>query len=104
MLKDLTMLSVNQISAQIKLIEMGKALNSIDYPLNIKVKTANTTMKTRSISNKELVEFGTSLKAKKSFVGSASRLWNQAPEVIKIATTIGKAKEAIKNYCKTLPF
>ena len=40
-----------------------------------------------------------------SFSIDTAKLWNNSPEVIKNATTIGMAKNAIKNYCKSLePF
>ena len=39
MLKSLQMMSVNQIAAQIKLIEMWKALNDSQYPLRVEQKS-----------------------------------------------------------------
>ena len=37
---------------------------------------------------------GKTSKAKRSFVGDATRIWNRAPEGIKLAKTIGSAKTA----------
>ena len=49
------------------------------------------------------IEFGVSSKAKASFLGDAIRLWNKAPEKLKVAKTINGAKKDIKKFCMTLP-
>ena len=36
-------------------------------------------------------------------IGDASRLWNRAPEVIKISKTLCSAKNEIKKFVVTLP-
>ena len=38
-----------------------------------------------------------------AFIGDETRLWNSAPNGIRKAKTISKAKKEIKTYCKSLP-
>ena len=41
--------------------------------------------------------------SKQSFSVDAARLWNQAPDTVKMALTLGIAKSAIGLYVKSLP-
>jgi hypothetical protein len=78
------MLSVNQTVAQIKLQEIWRPNYIIEYPVKMKItrrqKNGITTRQSREKwSNKtrrKQIE-------KKSFVGDATRLWNQASEIVK---------------------
>jgi hypothetical protein len=98
------MLSVNQIAAQIKLIEMWKASNDPKYPMKMKIRDLQETgMQTRSITRRDLAEFGRSILAKKSFTCDAARVWNKAPAKIRAAKTLTTAKKAIRVYSNSLP-
>ena len=104
LLESLQMLSVNQISAQIKLTEMWKALNDSQYPLRVQQKSeTEDVIGTRSMTRGDLIETGSTTNSKKSFLGSSTRLWNIAPETIKKVLKFTQAKKLIKAYCKTLP-
>ena len=98
------MMSVNQTAAQVKLTEMWKAVHDVSYPIKVQMKANQEKgMATRSCTRGEVVEVGSSTKTIKSFIGSASRLWNLAPEKIRNASTIWKAKAEIKKFCFSLP-
>ena len=104
MLTDLKMMSVNQTAAQIKLTEMWKVVNDTSYPLKFQMKSEEKRgMGTRSCTRGDVVEFGSSTHTINSFCGSASRLWNKAPENIKKAATLKTAKKEINKYCTSLP-
>jgi hypothetical protein len=52
-------MSVNQIAAQIKLTDMWKALNDLQYPLSVGKKSETEDgVGTRSMTRGELIEFG----------------------------------------------
>ena len=98
------MLSVNQIAAPIKLTEMCKVSNDPKYPIKMKMRDLQETgMQTRSITRRDLAEFGRSILAKKSFTCDASRVWNKAPEKVRAAKTLTTAKKAIRVYSNSLP-
>ena len=100
MLKNQKMLSVNQLQAQIKLTEMWKASNLINYPLQIGKKTSGTEARnTRSVTMENLNE----PKTLNTFIGDSTRLWNKAPCAVRTAKSIGIAKKEIKSSCKQLP-
>jgi hypothetical protein len=55
------MMTVNQIAAQIKLIEMWKALNDSQYPLRVEQKSETEDgIGTRSMTRGDLIEIGSS--------------------------------------------
>ena len=104
MLDNQKMLSVNQLAAQIKLVEMWKAKNTENYPVNIEFRATNENQtETRGATSGKAVETGRTSKARTTFVGDATRLWNKAPKTITHAETMGKAKNEIRKYCRTLP-
>ncbi len=104
LLTKVKMMSVNQTAAQIKLTEMWKAVHDNGYPIKVQLKSSQEKgMSTRSCTRGEVVEVGSSTKTIKSFIGSATRLWNLAPEAIKNAATIWRAKAEIKKFCLSLP-
>ena len=81
------MLSVNQTNAQIKLTEVWKALNGKSSSLNnLKMKTLTSNRITRSITNGELMEEGSSNNIS-----------------IKSCVSLSLAKKAIKEFVKCLP-
>ena len=94
------LLSVNQTAAQIKLTEMWKCKNVETYPL--KPPTAQPILNgitTRSATSEKFLINNTP----NSFIGDATRLWNQAPESITKATNIKAVKFSVKQYCASLP-
>ena len=100
----LGLLSVNQLNAQIKLMEVWKALNVEDYPLVIKQQeTSQTGAVTRAAENRRPIEIGKSSQSKNTCVSDAVRVWNLAPEEVKGTKSLFLAKKAIKDYVKSLP-
>ena len=104
LLEKQNMLSINQLAAQVKLTEMWKAVNTENYPIQMAAQVIpEVGMATRADHQGRLLEPGHSKKTMQSFVGDASRVWNKAPSKIKEANSIGMAKKAIKDFCKTIP-
>ena len=98
------MLSVNQINAQVKLLEMWKAHNVEAYPLIIEKKEYNPNLAvTRAASAGALLEKGFSQISSKTFKNDAIRVWNKCPNSIKECTSIYSAKKSIKEFVSTLP-
>ena len=104
LLNQVGLLSINQTHAQIKLLEMWKAINITGYPIR-----ANNTVRgegiavTRSSGTNQLQESGISVTSQKTCINHAKYIWNQAPISIKNCTCLYAAKAAIKQYAKTLP-
>ena len=72
MLNNQNMLSVNQISATIKLCEMWKAKNVEEYPIKFKYQSTEPgARETRGNSLGKMIETGRSLKSMTSYVGDA---------------------------------
>ena len=97
-------LSVNQLNAQVKLLEMWKALNVIDYPLKIaqqSVPEAGTS--TRASHKGKPINIGKSTTTRNSSVSDSIRIWNLAPSSITESKTAYQAKNAIKTFVRSLP-
>ena len=98
------MMSVNQINAQIKLLEVRKSQQSETYP--IKWTSRNEAIqdrRTRSSNENFLHEsFGCKI-LNSTFTNDSARIWNLAPNSIKISATKSCAKRNIKNYILNLP-
>ena len=104
LLNNQNMLSVNQISAQIKLTEIWKATNIAKFPIKVKRQATPIDARvTRGVTNGKLVEEGSSNLVLNSFIGDATRLWNRAPEELKSSKTLYSAKTEIKKFVATLP-
>ena len=100
------LLSVNQLAAQIKLIEVWKSLNVTGHPNILEPYHKTTTATSAGLRPKPARVFNDTSKlscAKFSFHVDAARLWNMAPQTIKSAETMQKAKNAILTHCKSLP-
>ena len=103
-LKNINMLSVNQINAQVKLTEMWKAHNVENYPLKLEKKLYDPElMVTRAASAGALIEKGFTSISSKTFKNDAIRVWNKCPQIIKDSATIYTAKKMIKEFVLTLP-
>ena len=106
LLQKYKLLSVNQLAAQIKLVEAWKSINRDNYPLKLEPNypdRANTQRELRPGSVKTWKDDAKSVAAKVSFSRDAAKLWNNAPEVIKSAQSLNIAKKEIKSYCSLLP-
>ena len=98
------MLSANQLNASIKLLEMWKALNVDNYPLNItrqEIKAGEPT--TRAATAGRPKEIGKSILTQKTCISDAIRLWNLAPKKITDSETLYQAKKEIRADAKSLP-
>ena len=104
MLEKFGILSVNQLNAQVKLLEMWKSQNIADYPLKVeKQEIKENKRTTRASAQGKLIEIGRSTTTKSSSTSDAIRIWNMAPKDIIDSLTVSQAKERIKAYAKTLP-
>ena len=106
LLKKFGLLSVNQLAAQIKLIEVWKSFHVEGYPLTLDPYAnpdRTVTIELRPQTNRT---YDDSFKLKitsQSFCTDVARLWNLAPTTIKTATTLTAAKTAILKYVMSLP-
>ena len=104
MLEKFNLQSVNQLNAGVKLLEMWKALNVVDYPLIIKrQENSKEGMSTRADLVGQPIAVGKSALTQGSCVGDYIQLWNKAPKNITESTSLKQAKNEIKAYVKTLP-
>ena len=98
------LLSVNQMNAQTKLLEIWKASNLENYPTKLtKMVVSENMSTTRAINSGKLVELGVSNLSKCTFHNDAIKAWNVAPISIKSCKTIFAAKREIRIFVKTLP-
>ena len=99
-------LSVNQLAASIKLVEVWKSINVESYPVhlepNITAGGENEPI-LRPSTSRLWNQDARSTAAKKSFSRNAAKFWNNAPLYIKNAKSIYSVKKEIKKFCKTLP-
>ena len=87
-LEKLGCLSVNQLNAQIKLLDLWKANNIVSYPTKVQKMECNETRSTtRAITSGKLKEIGLTLIAKNTFYNDAVSAWNLAPDTIKKTLT-----------------
>ena len=106
LLSKFKMLSVNQLSAQIKLKEVWKSLNCQNYPIKFEPYNSALSKGSHALRTKENRVFNDNYrlqKSKSSFYVDAARLWNAAPKTIRNAKTDYEAKGAILNFVKNLP-
>ena len=97
MLDELNWLSINQMSAQTRLMEAWKAINVDDYCMKdtLKIRTKGA-YKTRS-SDMVLLDHGDD-GLHTGFANPTSKIWNKAPRKIKQAESIYQAKKSIRDY------
>ena len=106
LIKNIGMLSTNQLNAQIKITESWKAINVKGYPLNSKIAIPKINIEarmSRSIEQRMLKETAKSTGLQSSFIHDAIHIWNKIPEDIKMCNSIYSAKKAIKTFVQTLP-
>ena len=82
-------LSVNQLNAQMKIVDMWKANNCEKYPTKL-IKTVANEFRptTRAVTNGKLQEIGILNTAKNTFYNDGVKAWNKIPENIKKCKTI----------------
>ena len=99
LLSNQKMLSVNQISAHIKLTEVWKASNYPNFPIKITKQTTTPGAKTtRGVTTGKLMEPCSSNLVINSFIGDATRFWNNTSDLVKSSTSLFTAKAEIKKY------
>ena len=104
LLKKFQLLSVNQLNAQIKLLEIWKSENIPNYPLKVSKQGVNVVgVATRADYANRLREVGKSDLVQRTCISDAIRVWNRAPEKIKNSKSLYTAKKEIKTFAKTLP-
>ena len=97
-------LSVNQMNAQVKLLEIWKATRVEDYPLQVKHQSVpEVGTHTRAATSGKIIEVGKSNLTQKSSISDSIRIWNFAPNTVTEANSLYLAKKCIKNYVKSLP-
>ena len=104
MLNQLGWLSLNQMSSEIRLLEVWKGLNLSNYCLNDMFEKAESNEgKTRSAGLNKLKNCFKSKIRENSFAYPSIQLWNAAPSDITTAETEAKVRKAIRSFVKTLP-
>ena len=107
LLKKNGLLSVNQLAAQIKLVESWKAVNTENYPIQLENNQAHRNTNGREVRDTTMILWKDDTKltaAKESFIRDAAKIWNKAPLAVKNAKSLYSAKKEILKYCKTLAF
>ena len=103
-LEKFDLLSVNQLAANIKLVEVWKSLNQEDYPITLDpYNQLRPNLGLRPQANRIFKDNCKYKKSESSFHIDAARLWNAAPKEITNATSLGTVKSAVLLFCKTLP-
>ena len=97
--------SVNQLAAEIKLIEAWKIMHVQDYPITLDENNPNRATGGREVRSSTTRQWKDQAKYKnssESFNIDTAKLWNKADNEIKNAETISRAKSLIKKFCKSL--
>ena len=106
LLKKTGMLSVNQLAANIKLMEVWKSINIKDYPLQLEPNNMIVNMSDRQLRPSTSRAWNQDARTgpeKESFTRNAAKIWNMAPNELKTINSQPMAKKAIKEFCKKLP-
>ena len=95
---------MNQLNAQIKLLEVWKASQDPKYPTQWDKRRDHQKRTGLKTSNKpELITSGKTRIQENTFFNDAAHLWNTAPKSIKDCKTVSAAKKQIKLFVKMLP-
>ena len=97
--------SVNQLAAEIKLIEAWKSQNIPNYPFKLEPNNngRNDGGRTvRATTTRVWKDISKTKAASESISRDCAKLWNSAPETITNAPNLYGAKRMIKIYCRTL--
>jgi hypothetical protein len=102
--KELKILSVNQMMAQIKLQEIWKSQHSETYPIKWVTRNDIThDRRTRASTENVLIETYGGKTLNGTFINDAAKIWNRAPVDIKESTSLYAAKKNIKKFVRSLP-
>ena len=105
MLEKCQLLSVNQLAAEIKLIEVWKSIHVKGSPISMEPYNPNIrlTQSLRAKHNRVYNDTSRLMVSKSSFNIDAARLWNLTSTKIRHAETLTEAKKLIKKLVKTFP-
>ena len=106
MLSKFNLLSVNQLAAQIKLVEIWKSTHVEGYPICLEAYNPAKENFSQNLRDRPTRIFNDSARlqvAEFSFCVDAARVWNQAPCQIHNSGTLSAAKKEILKFVKTLP-
>ena len=99
------MLSINQLNAQIKIMEIWKATNIQDYPLSLnKKEIIPGNINTRACTQGRLIVPGIKPIMQKSCITDAMRLWNNCPIEVTAAKSLSLAKKNLKNIHENITY
>ena len=93
------------LAGQIKLLEAWKSVHIANYPFRMEYNNVNQIQTSRTLRPSSIKLWKDNAKTKagqNSFSVDTAKLWNNCPDVIKTACSIGIAKKEIKHYCKSL--
>ena len=100
------LLSVNQLAAKIKLMEIWKSLNNDGSPISLDPYRADGLEVTHDLRPKSNRVFNKNCRLQRfesSFHVDAARIWNAAPMAIRNAKSLATAKTKIVKFCVKLP-
>ena len=100
MLQKLDWLSINQLAAEVRLIEVWKALNENNSLTEMFERVEGST---RAASQNRIKVGKNSKIRESSFLRPSVKLWNMAPLSVVEAPIEANARKAIKDFVKTLP-
>ena len=106
LLEKYDLLSVNQLAAQIKFLEVWKSVYVEGYSIELEPYNKERPLKNHDLRTQRNMVFNDSARLKianQSFSIDAARLWNLGPTSITESNTIAMAKRSIKKFVKTLP-
>ena len=104
MLDKFGLLSVNQLAAKIKIIEVWKTINKEGYPLSLDPYNRNLQDHELRIQHNGVFKDDCRLqKSQSSFHIDAARLWNATSDSIRLAINLAAAKGAADIFCRSLP-
>ena len=105
MLDKFQLLSVNQMAASIKLLEVWKSINVEGSPITLEpyAPKNNAGQSLRPRNNRIFNDSARMKIAESSFNVDAARLWNSCHVEIRNSTSLAEAKRLIKHFAKSLP-
>ena len=104
--QNIHLLSVNQLAAQIKLLEVWKSVHVEGYLIELEPFNKERPLNNHDLRIQTNRVFNDSARLKiasQSFSIDAARIWNLGPASITESNTITMAKRAIQKFVKTLP-
>ena len=104
MLDRLGWLSINQLAAEVRLIEVWKSINNSEYSLShIFSRFESSTLTTRAQQSQRLKNCLKSSYRENSFQYPSVLLWNLAPNSVTKAVSEKSARKAIRAFVKSMP-